>query len=673
MRIKMSEKFKKLAEQKKPFANLFFSCILSFLLFSSSISYALPQDPTIQAGDVNIQQPTDNQLNIIQGSDKAIIDWRAFSIQNNESVNFKLPSSNGVTLNRVTGNEPSKILGQLTSNGKLFLINPNGILFGANSRVDVNGLVATTTDIKNEDFLKGAYNFNLPSNSTSRYVINKGDITVAEGGLVALVSPGVSNSGVINARLGKVSLVSGNTFTLDLYGDQLINLGVDWTLIEKATGVNGEKLDAMVSNSGKIYADGGIVTLKVGMAQNALDQIINMDGVIQAKAFSTNNGGTIILDGGNQGTVNVSGQLDASGKWMGQKGGVVRVSGKNVELRNWAQVDVSAHSGQGSAYIGGDAKGNAQNSYRTLLKKGSVVNADRISEWGNSGKIVVAGGSYIETNGTLSAKGGTIDIKPFKATPQKTMKMPPVKKMMRPKKEMKVPPAKNMKMKTMNKMVMLKPVVKKTEPKRTMKPKPQSQSKIKTESKPKTKTKVKTKTKPEPKSSAPETSSFIRNTSTPTVGIGGVVLAQNFNTRPGRTGIGGVDFGNSIKTQKTGGRSFNGLGGVSTTSSSNSSPVSSLRSETFTPPGQANRQNQDQENSNSSTQSRNNGLGGVSTTSSSNSSPVSSLRSETFTPPGQTNDVSLQVETNSDFDNENETFQTRSAINNARSQRLRNL
>ncbi|MBT4104095.1 MAG: filamentous hemagglutinin N-terminal domain-containing protein [Nitrospina sp.] len=632
------------------------------LVFAHSSS-ALPTDPTVQAGNVQINQPNAQQLNVIQGSDKAIIDWRSFSIQANETVEFKLPSSNGLTLNRVTGNQASSILGQLKSSGRVVLINPNGVIFGDTARVDVHGLIATTTDISNWDFMNGSLNFNLPSNSSSGVVINKGNITVADGGLVALVAPGVANSGTINARLGKVSLVSGNTFTLDLYGDQLINLGINNAVVKKATGMYGEKLDAMVSNSGKIYADGGIVTLQVATAQNALDQIVNMDGIIQAKTFSTNKGGSIILDGGNKGTVNVSGQLDASGKWMGQKGGVVRVAGRNVELRDGALVDVSAHSGQGSAYIGGDAKGNAQNSYRTLINKGSRVNADRRTMgWGNGGKIVVKGGTNTNVYGALSAKGGSVDINPGKVTPPKTMKLPSPKKMNTPKNTMKVQ-AKSKKM-------TLKLVA--------VKPKPQSKRTTKSEPKQKTKT--------EPKPSAPEVGSFARNTNN----IGGVELAQNFNTQP------------------SSGRTFNGLGGVSTTSSDNSSPISSIRSETFTPPGQQDTQTgiESVDFGADNTQTFN-GLGGVSTTSSDNSSPISSIRSETFTPPGQqdtqeqdnsepddsspatnisgANNPSsfstsafagideVNVEIQSESENETGNSQARSATDLARSQRLRNL
>ena len=599
--------------------------LLLFFLFLgvfASHSMALPQDPTVQAGKADIQTTT-NQINVIQGSDKAIIDWNAFSIGVNESVKFQLPSSNGVTLNRVTGNEASSILGSLSSNGRIFLINPNGIIFGDTATVDVRGLVATTSDISNWDFMNGKMNFNTPSNNPSAVVINKGAITVADGGLVALVAPGVANSGVINARLGKVSLVSGNTFTLDLYGDQLINLAVNDSVVIKATGMYGEELDAMVSNSGKIYADGGIVTLEVSTAQSALDQVINMDGVIQAKSFQTDKRGTIILDG-RDGKVNVSGQLDASGKWMQQKGGIVRVSGKNVELKKGARVDVSAHAGQGEAYIGG--MGNTQNSYRTTLNWGSEVNADHLMEWGKGGKIIVKGTTASEVYGTLSAKKGTIDIQPAsKKSSKPKPTQPDIKLEMKP---------------------MIKSMIK-----------PESKPNSKPEPKPKARTEQKPNSKQKPSSSS--FGSIIRNANSPAVGIGGVQLAQNFNSGYSTTGIGGVNFSSfsELKGSRNQGRN-NGLGGVSTTSSSNSSPISSIRSETFTPPGQAERETAEQKESNAPGIN----INGATTPSTFTTSSFSGIGG-----------VSLPIEIQSETRPERGNSQPRSAIDSARSQRLKNM
>jgi filamentous hemagglutinin family protein len=594
-----------------------FLVITLFALFLAHLSYALPQDPTPQDGNVTFSQPNAQQLNIIQSSEKAIIDWRSFSIEAKESVDFQLSSANGITLNRVTGDQASSILGSLSSNGRLVLINPNGVIFGDTARVDVRGLVATTTDISNWDFKNGNLNFNLSSNSSKGVVINKGDITVAEGGLVALVAPGVSNSGTINARLGKVTLASGNTFTLDLYGDQLINLGIDNTVIKKATGMYGEELDALVSNSGKIYADGGIVTLKVATAQSALDQVINMDGIIQAKSISTDQEGTIILDGGTQGKVNVSGRLEASGKGWGGKGGLVRIAGKNVTLSSGARVDVSSNAGGGSAYIGGDVNGDVQNSYRTVLNWGSEVNAKQLMGWGPGGKVVVKGGIRPKTEGTLTAE--TVEILPEKETP-------------------------------------IVPV----QPKMKLTPKPEQ------ESKPETKSVTQVATlptvKPElKKPSVPEARSITRKANSPAIGIGGVQLAQNFNTLPSTIGIGGVDFGSTNITLPTRKRTSNGLGGVSTTSSSNASPISSLRSETFSPPGQAKRETQNPTDSDSK---NSNPTKNISRT----PAPASSTASNFLGLGGV--DVDIQSRSNNVS---RKNSQPKSALNLARSQRLKNL
>ena len=242
---------------KKPSnAAIFLVSILSYLIgIFPSMVFALPTGGTVQAGSATINQPSSQQMTIQQTTKKAIIDWQEFGIGSAEKVDFQL-SQGGVTLNRVTGNDVSNIFGKLTSNGDLWLINPNGILFGANSQVDVHGLLATTGDISNADFLSSNYNFGIPS-SLSSTVINQGSITAAEGGLVALVAPGVQNMGIITARLGKVSLASGTTFTVDLYGDQLINLGLDSKVMGQVTGMDGEVLSSLVTNSGSIFADGG--------------------------------------------------------------------------------------------------------------------------------------------------------------------------------------------------------------------------------------------------------------------------------------------------------------------------------------------------------------------------------------------------------------------------------
>ena len=152
----------------------------------------------------------------------AAISQTSFSIAPNEQTNFQQPAATSVTLNRVAPGEPSVITGRLTANGQIVLINPSGIAFSKGAVVDVNSLVATPTDISNANFMAGRMKFGKSSADPRATVVNHGTITVAKRGLAALVAPGVENSGVIRATLGKVVLGGAQTFTVDFYGDGLI-------------------------------------------------------------------------------------------------------------------------------------------------------------------------------------------------------------------------------------------------------------------------------------------------------------------------------------------------------------------------------------------------------------------------------------------------------------------
>ncbi|HEY7533738.1 MAG TPA: filamentous hemagglutinin N-terminal domain-containing protein, partial [Nitrospiraceae bacterium] len=191
-------------------------CILlaSFQILLPSLSAALPSDGHVVAGQATIQHSTPTTLNIHQATDKAIINWNSFSIAANEAVRFYQPSIYSIALNRVIGLDPSVILGQLHANGRIFLINPNGILFGAGAQVNVGGLLATTLQIKDSDFMAGRYLFAQDPLKGLRSVVNKGEIRVSDQGFVYLIAPGVANDGVILANLGSVLLGSAQKATI---------------------------------------------------------------------------------------------------------------------------------------------------------------------------------------------------------------------------------------------------------------------------------------------------------------------------------------------------------------------------------------------------------------------------------------------------------------------------
>lgn len=170
------------------------------------VAEANPLGSSVAAGSATVTGEGTASVTVNQSTDKAIVNWNTFDIGVGEATRFVQPGADSVTLNRVTGGlGTSTIDGALSANGNIFLINPDGILFGSESVVDVGGLVATTGDIADDDFMAGRYVFGSPG-AADASVVNAGTITAASGGFAALVAPGVRNSGTISARLGQVGL-----------------------------------------------------------------------------------------------------------------------------------------------------------------------------------------------------------------------------------------------------------------------------------------------------------------------------------------------------------------------------------------------------------------------------------------------------------------------------------
>ncbi|MBF0622288.1 MAG: filamentous hemagglutinin N-terminal domain-containing protein, partial [Magnetococcales bacterium] len=354
---------------------------------------ALPQGAEIKSGQASINSNA-TKMTVTQTSNKAIIDWRSFGIKAEESVNFDM-SASATVLNRVTGNDMSKIFGKLQADGTLILVNANGILFGKSATVDVGNLVATTADINNADFLSGNMVFNLPSSVQNASVINKGNLSVKEHGFAALVAPTVSNSGVIQAQMGQVVLGGADTFTMDFYGDGLMQFEL------ASTGNNGS-----VDHSGLIAADGGKVLLSAATMEGVVDNVINMDGIIEARAVEQR-GGEIILSGGNSGIVSVTGSMDVSGAEAGQTGGTVIVEGEKVGLFGSASIDASGAAGGGTVKVGGGLRGadsTVKNAKMTYVGADTTITVDATMD-GDGGKAVVWADGTTRFHGAISAQG----------------------------------------------------------------------------------------------------------------------------------------------------------------------------------------------------------------------------------------------------------------------------
>lgn len=366
-------------------------------LLAGGAALANPQGGTVVGGQAAISVPDPNTLRIDQGSQNAIINWQRFDIGQGEAVEIHQPSASSALLNRVTGSsEASRLLGRLTANGQVMLVNPNGVMIGPSAVIDVAALVATTADIPDAAFMAGSRAFSIPGNPGAA-VTNAGAITVGEGGLVALVAPGVANSGVISARLGRIALASGDTFVIDFYGDGLVEVAADPAVLRTVLDADGNPLSAGVDNRGFLLADGGRIWLTAGAGAELLDRAVNVEGLVQADSVETR-GGEIVLAASGAGAIEIGGTVQARGTRPGTAGGRVRASGGRVIQRG--PVDVS----------GTDLGGRAEIHATGLAAIGNRVTADG----GNGGQVEIRAGT-LSSAGAVTARGipgagGSIDI-----------------------------------------------------------------------------------------------------------------------------------------------------------------------------------------------------------------------------------------------------------------------
>ncbi|MDR1533635.1 MAG: filamentous hemagglutinin N-terminal domain-containing protein, partial [Planctomycetota bacterium] len=283
--------------------------LLGWLAGATAGAVELPRGGTVTSGAAGIGG-AGNTVNIDQSSDRAAIRWDSFNIGAGGVVNFHQPGAGSLTLNRVLDLNGSKIFGQLNANGRVFILNPNGVLFGPGARVNVGGLAASTKDLADGDFLAGDYRF---TGGGSGEVVNQGILTASPGGFIALIgNRTVANYGTINAELGTAALAAGQTVRLNLTGDGLAGVEVD-----------GGTLQAMVANRGAVMADGGRVYLTAKAADALVDTVVSNTGLIQARTLENRNGEIWLLGGQGEnegGTVEAAGRLDAGAPAGGDGG-----------------------------------------------------------------------------------------------------------------------------------------------------------------------------------------------------------------------------------------------------------------------------------------------------------------------------------------------------------------
>ncbi|MBV5329898.1 MAG: filamentous hemagglutinin N-terminal domain-containing protein [Chlorobium sp.] len=352
---------------------------------------ALPTGGQITSGSGSIGA-SGSQMTVNQTSQQMIANWNSFNIGANAGVQFNQPNSAATALNRINDQNPSQILGSLSANGKVFLLNPAGIIFGQSARVDVGGLVGSSLNMLDSDFLAGRYRFTNPGSAGS--ILNQGIINAMPGGVVALIAPKVTNEGTIATPSGSTLLAAGNQVSLDFTGDGLISYTIDQGAV-----------DALAENKGLIKADGGLVVMTAKAADNLTQAVVNNSGVIEAQTLESKDG-RILLDG-TDGMTTSSGTLDASGQQAGEHGGTVTLLGNKVGLFSGARLDVSGDSGGGTALIGGNwqGKGVEANAERTYVAETAHIDASATGN-GDGGKVVVWADNVTRYYGTIAAHGG---------------------------------------------------------------------------------------------------------------------------------------------------------------------------------------------------------------------------------------------------------------------------
>jgi filamentous hemagglutinin family protein len=283
-------KFLKFASKVKLSALALAALLVVFSLPLNAFSQELPQNGNVVEGQADLDYSKPDELNVNIGSDKTIIDWNSFNIAAGHTVNYNR-SSSFISLNRVTGADPSAIYGTINApNGQIFLINPNGILFGAGSHVNAAGLIASTLDISNEDFMAGKYEFHKVS-TRNAYVINQGVLSTTQpGGYICLLSGAVDNQNVVIADLGTVVLAAGEKMTLALDNNGVISVVIDEAVKDKVLGPDAQEIESAIKNSGTIQANGGKVIVNAKVLSNVFDYAINNTGVIQANNVAEHDG-----------------------------------------------------------------------------------------------------------------------------------------------------------------------------------------------------------------------------------------------------------------------------------------------------------------------------------------------------------------------------------------------
>ncbi|TAN71386.1 MAG: filamentous hemagglutinin N-terminal domain-containing protein, partial [Methylobacter sp.] len=376
-----------------------------------SFSYANPDGAQVISGQVSIDTATPG-VTTITNSPNAIINWQNFSIAQNELTQFIQQNAQSAVLNRVIGQNPSEIFGQLFSNGQVLLINPNGVVFGAGASIDTQGLIASSLNLSDQDFLTGNYHF--MAGPTAGNILNEGIIRAGKDGNIILIAPQIKNNGIIKSDGGSITLAAGQELTITNLDDPDIRFQI-------------QAPESSALNLGKLLTDGGAInvfanTIKHSGEINADSVEMDAQGNIRLVAqqditlapdskISANNSqgdaGAIHIES-KTGTTSAQGTIEAQASQSG-KGGNIELLGEQVGVLDQSKIDASGESGGGQILIGGDYQGknlDVHNAKTTYVGKDTTIKADAKTN-GDGGKVIVWSDDATRAYGDISAKGGS--------------------------------------------------------------------------------------------------------------------------------------------------------------------------------------------------------------------------------------------------------------------------
>jgi filamentous hemagglutinin family protein len=431
---------------------LYLAMLAASQLMVAGQLWASPEGGEVVGGEGVIDQ-AGTETTIHQTTERMAIDWKSFDVKADERVQFIQPKSTSVALNRVLSHKGSEILGRIDANGQVILINPNGIVFGKDSQINVGGMIASGLSIDPNDFMNGEFTLTAIEGTEGK-IINSGIINAATGGSVTLLGKEIKNEGLISAHLGAVNLAAGKAAVVTFDASGLVGVKITQAVLQNDLG-----LDAAVINGGDINAQGGKILITASVSRDIFSQAVNNGGMNQANSVVMNEDGTFTLGAGanvkNSGTISTSntngdaGQIVLLGNNISNSGNIladtnsgaaghieinstdtteltqttnisvqainsgvggdVKILGNKVGLFDNSIVNASGAHGGGQVLVGGDKTGQnktIRNADFIYLGENSNVKTDAILN-GDGGKLITFASDTARIYGNLSARGGS--------------------------------------------------------------------------------------------------------------------------------------------------------------------------------------------------------------------------------------------------------------------------